>query len=183
MSERDQGPGASQALRELSARVETLAETVDDWGAEVAESVGKRLAAALIEAEQRAVAHQAEMAKKWEEKLGGEVKRQKALTAQLAQECHNLHLLLPAQQEVSAPWLLGWSRDRWQGVVVSVLLALSVSWGGVAIYNAVGPPAQERAALEDELARYRGAWDALTEAEREDINKRIAGKDEKGAGG
>ena len=183
MSERDQEQSVSESVQELSAKVATLAETVDDWGAGVAESVGKSVAAALSEAEKRGAAHQEELAGKWEKRLGGEVQRQQALTAQLNQEAHNLHTVLSWQQEVSAPGLWGVSRGTWRVVVVSVLLALGASWGGVEVYNAVGPPAKARAELEEELARYRGVWDALTEAEQAEVNKRIAGEDEEEAGG
>jgi len=132
-SERDENQSVSQAVQELSAKVRAMEETLGDWP----EVVGESVARALREAEERGVTHQEELAGKWAERLGGEVQRQQALTAQLNQEAHNLHVVLTWQQEVSAPWLLGWSRDRWQVVVVSAVIALLASWGGVAIYEAV----------------------------------------------
>ena len=115
------------------------------------------------------VAHQAELAGQWAERLGGEVQRQQALTVQLNQEAGNLHRVLSWQQEVSEPWVWGWSRDRWQVVVVSVVLALSVSWGGVGIYDEVGPPAQARAETAATLSNLQELWAAATVHQREAI--------------
>ena len=162
MSEQDQNQSVSQAVQELSARVRAMEETLGDWP----EVVGESVARALRMAEKRGVAHQEELAGKWEERLGGEVQRQKDLTAQLNQEARNLHMVLTWQKEVSAPWLLGWSRDRWQVVTVSVLLALLVSWGGVTIYEEVGPPAKARAEMAATLSNFQEWWNAATEQQR-----------------
>lgn len=165
MSEGNQNQSVSQALRELSARVRAMEETLGDWP----EVVGESVARALRAAEKRAGAHQEELAGKWEERLGGEVQRQQALTAQLNQEAHNLHMVLSWQQEVSAPALWGVSRGTWRVVVVSVVLALSVSWGGVAVYNAVGPPAKARAETAATLSNFQEWWNAATPEQQEQI--------------
>ena len=178
MSERDQAQSGSQALRELAAKVqtwegklETWEETLGDWP----EVVGESLTRALREAEKRGVAHQQELAGQWAERLGGEVQRQKALTAQLTQEVGNLHIVLTWQKELSEPWWGGMSRERWQVVTVSVLLALLVSWGGVTIYDEVGPPAKARAEMAATLSNFQEWWNAATEQQRAAIQaQRVA---------
>ena len=152
----------SPALRELSARVRAMEETLGDWP----EVVGESVARALRAAEKRGVAHQEELAGKWAERLGGEVERQKALTAQLNQEAHNLRVVLSWQQEMSGLGLWGVSKGMWRVVVVSVLLALGVSWGGAAVYDKVGPPAKARAETAATLSNFRAWWNAATEAQR-----------------
>lgn len=171
MSEHDENQSASQALRELSARVRAMEETLGDWP----EVVGESVARALREAEKRSVTHQKELAGQWAERLGGEVQRQKALTDQLTQEAHNLHIVLTWQKELSEPGRLGLSRDRWRVVVVSAVIALGLSWGGVTIYDEVGPPAQARAEMAATLSNFQEWWNAATEQQRAAIQaQRVA---------
>lgn len=72
-------------------------------------------------------------------------------------------------EHLHEPWFLKWSRDRWQGLVVTVLVTLLVT----TLYLWLGPQAQERAKLEADLALYRRAWNALTETEQKRVEKRL----------
>lgn len=61
-------------------------------------------------------------------------------------------------------------REEWRGrlpiLLTGLLLGLVLGGGGVWLYHAFGPPAQE-------LQNYRAAWAALTEAQRAQVNKWI----------
>ncbi len=77
----------------------------------------------------------------------------------------------PAHIDRDMPPLVGpgWVPEGWRprlllGLLVVALLATSAA----ALYQTVGPPAHE-------LRTYRGMWNAMTEAERTAVNKRIRG--------
>ena len=70
-----------------------------------------------------------------------------------------------------APWRMGLSRDRWKVVLVSAGVSLVVSWGGVTIYEAVGPPATARAEEAAKLEACLEWWGAATPQQREQIQQ------------
>lgn len=63
----------------------------------------------------------------------------------------------------------GWVPEGWRPRLLLGLLVVAVlGASAAALYQTVGPPAQE-------LRTYRGMWNAMTEAERTAVNKRIRG--------
>ena len=151
MSEREQEQSVSEALAtELVALLEGMEqerarsrEERREWNREQARGAEEWERTRLLSNFRETVAHQAT--------------EQTALTQRLEHQ--------------HAPWLLGWSRDRWRVVGVSVVLALIVSWGGVGLYTAVGPPAKARAETEATLNSYREWWEAATPPQRQQIQQ------------
>ena len=173
MSERNQSQSVSRAVQELSAKVATWEGVLAGWPCVIAET----LADALEQSEAKAAERSRQIAQilaqereTWRQEMqsllsrltdaGG---RQEALTEEL-------QALSKRREHQHAPWCGGWSRDRWQ-VVVSVVLALLVSWGGVTIYEAVGPPATARAEMTATLENFQGWWNAATPKQREQIQQ------------
>ena len=73
-----------------------------------------------------------------------------------------------AEERQSATFL-GWSRARWQGLLVGMVLTLVLVGIGLTGYWLVGPPS----AMEAEVALYRRLWSVTTEAERARIQERL----------
>ena len=86
-----------------------------------------------------------------------------------AQAIDRLADLVGRLEGQTAPWVLGWSRERWQGLLVGVLLTLVLVVVGLVGYWRFGPPST----LQAELVLYRHLWAVTTEAERERIHSRL----------
>lgn len=61
------------------------------------------------------------------------------------------------------------SREEWRARILPLLLGLLLGAAGTALYYTFGPPGQK-------MKTYQAAWDVLTPAEREDVNKRLRGE-------
>ena len=92
---------------------------------------------------------------------------QAQLTAQ-TQATERLERLVWRLERQSTTFL-GWSRARWQGLLVGMVLTLMLVGIGLTGYWLVGPPS----AMEAEVALYRRLWGVTTEAERARIQERL----------
>ena len=170
MSERNQS--VSQAVQELTAKVETWEAELAAWPPAVGESVGRALQAAQEQAEERSKSEAREwtqVGRAWRQEMQGQLQRLTALTERQAQ-------VIQRYEHESAPWVLTWSRARWREVAANVAATLGLSIILLTLFWWTGPPARDRAALEAaraELTTYRGMWNAMTGAEQQEINKRI----------
>lgn len=193
MSERDENQSASQVLRELSAKVEGLGGKVETWEETLAArppAVAERVAGALRTAQEQNETKDQERAAVAEER-GRELARrlleaENARAQEIQSQRQSLTGVTESLERVSrgvegaiAPWVLGWSRGLWRVVAmnvaltVGVFLALSIIL--LPLFWWAGPPARDRAALaacEASLTDYKGAWNAMTEAEQQENNRR-----------
>ena len=172
MSERNQS--VSEAVQELSAKVETWEAALKAWPEVVGESVGRALEAAQEQAEERSRS----AAQAW-------ARERRAWNGEMERQLQSLTALIERQSAVirryeaeTAPWVLGWSRDRWRGAVMNVAVTLGLSILLLTLFWWTGPPARDRAALEaarGEVTTCREIWAVMTEAERAEFHKRIRG--------
>ena len=166
MSERDQSQSVSRAVQELSAKVATWETELAAWPPAVGESVGRALETAAERAEERSRSETA----RWRAAMQTQLTRLSELSAQQGQQNAALGRLIERQEQVLVPWWLSWIRDEWRALILALLVGLLVGGGVTTLYQAFGPPAQE-------LTTYRGMWEAMTEAEKARVNKRIRGED------
>ena len=179
MSERDQTQSVSQAVQELSAKVETWEAQLGGWGKVISET----LLDALEQGAARAEARQQRQAQQWAQSLRGlregeevQVGRLSAAVTHHERQAQRWAALTQRLEHQHAPWVWGVSRERWKGLVVTLFVTLGVTLGVATLYHAVGPPAQELARVEEQNASWQALWAVTTEAEREQILKRAGEK-------
>ena len=163
MSERRAG----SRNEEIDALWRDVTEQLANWERQLAawpQAVAERVVAAVETAEERRAAQaraQQQGRAAWHEQ------EQAQLTAQ-TQATERLDRLVWRLERQSAT-VLGWSRARWQGLLVGMVLTVVVVGIGLTGYWLVGPPS----AMEAEVALYRRLWDVTTEAERARIRERL----------
>ena len=186
MSERDQNQSVSQAVQELSAKVETWEAQLAGWGTVISEELVAALKQGAKQAEERA----REQARTWAAEqerrmqpllttLASAGERQVSLGEELAGQTHNLHVLTSWLEALHTGWVWGLSRQQWKGLIVTVGVTLIV----VTVYLWGGPAAQERARLEKEIARlekrdarWAHLWANTSEGGKAGILKRAGGE-------
>ena len=175
MSERDQSQSVSQAVQELSARVETWERKLGGWRTVIAETLLEVLEQAEAKAAKRSQSEAGERARErqtWQQEMQHLLTR---LTdagdrhAALSEKMEALSGKMAAQHE---PGFLSLSRDRWRVVVLSAVVSVVVGLGAVTLYQTVGPAAQENARLIRENARWQELWAVTTEGGKAAILKR-----------
>ena len=182
MSEQDQTQSVSQAVQELSARVETWERKLEGWRKVISETLLDALEQGEAKAEARAAGQvetwaqeQAQVMEPWLTTLARAGERQVSQAQALAGETHDLHVLTRWLEQLHEAWVWGLSRQQWKGLVVNVGVTLIVVTGVMWF----GPAAQERARLEQENARLEQAnvrwearWAVTTEGGKAAILKR-----------
>lgn len=175
MSERNPAQSVSQAVQELSAKVERWEAQLTGWGRVISEA----LADALEQGEAKAAARSRSEAQErvqerqtWQGEMQSLLRRLSGEAARIETEHRELAALSRRREHQHAPWLLGLSRDRWKVVGVSVLVSVLATLGAMTLYLEFGPQARERARLEQRDAAWQKWWNAATEEERERIQKR-----------
>jgi len=175
MSEGNPAQSVSQALRELAAKVETWEETLADWPPVVAESVARALETAQEQNETKA-------GERWRTVAGRLLAEQDARAQEIQSQRQRLTAVTESLGRVSrgvegaiAPWVIGGSRMLWRVVAMNVAVTVGLSLILLPLFWWTGPPARDRAALATcaaALTDYKGAWDAMTEAEQQENNRR-----------
>ena len=165
MSERARDSSLSGAVRELIARLPRWESRMAAWP----QVVSERLALALKTAQDEAEAHHRSEARAWaqeraawRQEMQGQLQRLTALT-------ERQNRLLARYEAETAPWVLTWSRDRWQQVAANVTVTLGVSLILLALFWWTGPTARDRA----QLSTYQQLWGVMTEAEQNEIRQRL----------
>ena len=174
MSDRDQEQSVSQAVQELTAKVKTWDAKLAAWRGVIAEE----LTTVLEQSEAQAGARSRQIAQllaqereTWRAEMQSLLSRLSASHAAGERLTDRQARLIQRYEAEIAPWRLGLSRATVRVVVVSVLLALLTSWGGVTVWEAVGPPARARAERAALLARHQGWWNAATDQQRAQIQQ------------
>ena len=162
MSERRAG----SRNEEVHALRRDVTEQLESWERQLAawpQAVAERVVAAVETAEERRAAQ----ARTQQGRASWREQEQAQLTAQ-TQATERLDRLVWRLERQSAT-VLGWSRARWQGLLVGMVLTVVLVAIGLTGYWLVGPPS----AMEAEVALYRRLWDVTTEAERARIRERL----------
>ena len=131
--------------------------------------VSERLAVALKTAQDEAEARHRSEARAWaQERATWRQEMQDQLQTLTALTERQTELISRYEAE-TAPWVLTWSRDRWQHVAATVTVTLGVSLILLALFWWLGPPAEDRA----QLSIHRQLWGVMTESEQNEIRQRL----------
>jgi len=175
MSERDQSQRVSQAVQELSAKVETWEAQLAGWGRVISETLVDVLEQSEAKAAQRSQSEAQERARErqtWAQEMQSLLTRLTDAGDRHAAVSGKLEALSGKMEAQHAPWFLSMSRDRWRVVLVSAVVSVVVTLGAVSLYQTVGPAARENARLIRENARWNELWAVTTEAGKAAILKR-----------
>lgn len=165
MSERARESSLSQAVRELIAQLPRWESRMAAWP----QVVSERLAVALKTAQDEAEARQQSEAQAWAQERATWHQAMQHQLQSLTALSERQGRLLARYEAETAPWVLTWSRDRWQQVAANVTVTLSVSLLLLALFWWLGPPAEDRR----QLSIHRQLWGVMTEAEQNEIRQRL----------
>ena len=175
MSERNQNQSVSQAVQELRAQVATWEALLAGWPRVISETLADILEQSEAQAAERSQSEARERAQErqtWQHEMQSLLRRLSDAGGRQETLSEELRALSRRREHQHAPWWLGWSRDRWQVVVVSAVVSVVMTLGAMTLYLEFGPQARERARLKQENTTYQALWAAATEAERAGMRKR-----------
>lgn len=165
MSERARDSSLSGAVRELIAQLPRWESRLAAWP----QVVSERLAVALKTAQDEAEARQLREARAWAQERAAWCQEMQDQLQRLTKLAERQTRLIARYEAETAPWVLTWSRDRWQQVAANVTVTLGVSLLLLALFWWLGPPAEDRA----QLSIHRQLWGVMTEAEQTEIRQRL----------
>lgn len=154
----------ARLLADLSEKVPRWETTMEAWPTAVSRTVAGALDETLETAAKR---FQAQARAERQEQAAA---RQQAASQLLEQSkaTERLAWLVSQLERQTKPWIWGWSRDRWVGVLIGVLATVILGGGGLTLYWRLGPPS----AVWAQLTNYRSVWAVMTQAEREEMQRR-----------
>lgn len=154
----------ARLLADLSEKVPRWETTMAAWPGAVSKTVAGAMAETLETAAQRfqtqARTERREQAAAWEQ-AANQLKEQSNAT-------DRLEWVVKRLERQTEPWIWGWSRDRWLGVLIGVLATVILCGSGQTLYWRFGPPS----AVWAQLTTYRSVWAVMTQAEREEMMRR-----------
>lgn len=155
----------ARLLADLSEKVPRWETTMEAWP----RAVGKTVAGALNETlETAAKRFQAQARAERQEQVAARQQAANQLKEQ-ANATARLDWVVKRLERQAKPWIWGWSRDRWVGVLIGVLATVFLGGGGLTLYWRLGPPS----AVWAQLTNYRSVWAVMTQAERKEMQRRI----------
>ena len=123
MSERARESSLSQAVRALIAQLPRWESRMAAWP----QVVSERLAVALKTAQDEAEARQQSEARAWAQERATWHQAMQHQLQSLTALTERQGRLIARYEAEAAPWVLTWSRDRWQQVAANVTVTLGVS--------------------------------------------------------
>jgi len=165
MSERARESSLSQAVRDLIAQLPRWESRLAAWP----QVVSERLAVALKTAQDEAEARHRNEARAWAQERAAWRQEMQDQLQSLTALTERQAALIKRYEHETAPWVLTWSRDRWQQVAANVTVTLGVSLLLLALFWWLGPPAEDRA----QLSIHRQLWGVMTESEQNEIRQRL----------